>query len=544
MGKLNEIQRETTMSFGENSVTTTVTDSAVLFDSEKDKFIFLDPVEIGNLIIEGKRTNAFTDEDKEKLDSISSAVSIKGRVDSVGDLPTSGVKVGDAYYVGLSGSGNFDIYVALEVDDTTSPETITWENLGSTSEQVQSDWDETNTGSPAYIKNKPTIPDAQVQSDWNQSDNTEVDFIKNKPTKTSDFNNDGADGTSTYVETDELSTVAFSGSYNDLLDIPISPLQQEQVDWNQDDPTKVDFIKNRTHYEDLTTVLDENVPSSLDTTVQINFTWTFTPNIGDTFRLIYTDGGVDTVIYGTMAGVSPTQNAVNFGTGIGSLYVEVGSTNGWLVINSDYSHVVVDKAVIHTLNELYIPDTIVREDELATVAKTGDYNDLDNTPTIPAAQIQSDWNQSDGSALDFIKNKPTKTSDFINDGEGGSPADPFVTESELATVAKTGSYSDLSGTPTIPTAGVPKVSPSSAATYALDSNKYYDLGTINQNKTITFNSAGTGLVGIYSGQFTMGSTVYTITFPGSVTFLETPVYDPNTTYQFSIVNNLGVMIAY
>jgi len=44
---------------------------------------------------------------------------------------------------------------------------------------------------------------------------------------------------------------------------------------------------------------------------------------------------------------------------------------------------------------------------LSPVARTNDYNDLDNKPTIPAAQIQSDWNQSDNTKLDFIKNKPT-----------------------------------------------------------------------------------------------------------------------------------------
>lgn len=36
-----------------------------------------------------------------------------------------------------------------------------------------------------------------------------------------------------------------------------------------------------------------------------------------------------------------------------------------------------------------------------------DYNYFINTPTIPAAQIQSDWNQADNTKLDFIKNKPT-----------------------------------------------------------------------------------------------------------------------------------------
>ena len=44
---------------------------------------------------------------------------------------------------------------------------------------------------------------------------------------------------------------------------------------------------------------------------------------------------------------------------------------------------------------------------LATVAISGSYNDLNNKPTIPAAQIQSDWNQSDNTKKDFIKNKPS-----------------------------------------------------------------------------------------------------------------------------------------
>ena len=44
---------------------------------------------------------------------------------------------------------------------------------------------------------------------------------------------------------------------------------------------------------------------------------------------------------------------------------------------------------------------------LSTVATTGDYDDLINKPTIPAAQVQSDWSQSDNTKVDYIKNKPT-----------------------------------------------------------------------------------------------------------------------------------------
>lgn len=61
---------------------------------------------------------------------------------------------------------------------------------------------------------------------------------------------------------------------------------------------------------------------------------------------------------------------------------------------------------------------------LATVATSGSYNDLTNKPTIPAAQVNSDWDASSGVAE--ILNKPS-----------------------LATVATTGAYSSLTGTPTL-----------------------------------------------------------------------------------------------
>ena len=54
-------------------------------------------------------------------------------------------------------------------------------------EQVQADWDETDTTSPAYIWNKPDISGSSepsvraVQANWEQTDETASDFIKNKP---------------------------------------------------------------------------------------------------------------------------------------------------------------------------------------------------------------------------------------------------------------------------------------------------------------------------------------------------------------------------
>ena len=44
---------------------------------------------------------------------------------------------------------------------------------------------------------------------------------------------------------------------------------------------------------------------------------------------------------------------------------------------------------------------------LKRVAFTGSYNDLEDSPTIPNPQVQSDWSQSNSSAVDYIKNKPS-----------------------------------------------------------------------------------------------------------------------------------------
>lgn len=64
--------------------------------------------------------------------------------------------------------------------------------------------------------------------------------------------------------------------------------------------------------------------------------------------------------------------------------------------------------------------------DLATVATTGSYDDLTDKPTIPAAQVNADWNAASG--VTQILNKPN-----------------------LAAVATSGSYNDLSNKPTIPT---------------------------------------------------------------------------------------------
>jgi len=54
MGNLNEIQEQTTQSFGDNSFTTTIKENTVEFDSAKDSFTFNDEVNVPSLKVNGQ----------------------------------------------------------------------------------------------------------------------------------------------------------------------------------------------------------------------------------------------------------------------------------------------------------------------------------------------------------------------------------------------------------------------------------------------------------------------------------------------------------
>ena len=87
----------------------------------------------------------------------------------------------------------------------------------------------------------------------------------------------------------------------------------------------------------------------------------------------------------------------------------------------------------------------VEADELATVATSGAYADLSGTPTK-----LSDFNNDTG----FITSAslPTKTSDLVNDGADNTSV--YVEADELASVATSGAFNDLSGKPSYTATGL------------------------------------------------------------------------------------------
>ena len=91
--------------------------------------------------------------------------------------------------------------------------------------------------------------------------------------------------------------------------------------------------------------------------------------------------------------------------------------------------------------------TPVDPSDLSTVATTGNYNDLSNKPTIPVVPTNVSAFTNDAGYITGIN-----SSDVTN-ALGYTPAD----QSSLATVATTGAYSDLTGTPTIPTVNDPTI---------------------------------------------------------------------------------------
>ena len=149
---------------------------------------------------------------------------------------------------------------------------------------------------------------------------------------------------------------------------------------------------------------------------------------------------------------STTQNLTSIKIG-GVNYSINGSTaindikvNGQSIVNNKIANLYTESAYNYSTNKIAtmadIPAVTVTD---VTVGGTsvvssgvaaipalfsGNYNDLTNKPTIPAAQVNSDWNASSGIAQ--ILNKPN-----------------------LATVATSGSYNDLSDKPTIPTVDYP-----------------------------------------------------------------------------------------
>lgn len=142
---------------------------------------------------------------------------------------------------------------------------------------------------------------------------------------------------------------------------------------------------------------------------------------------------------------------------------------------------------------------------LATVAATGAYADLSGKPTIPAAQVQSDWNAVSGAAQ--ILNKPTIPAAQVNsDWNSASGVSQILNKPTLGSLAALNSVPVAQGNYAAvalsPTTGTVSASMGSGTVF-----------TITPTGACTFNASG-GVAG-QAATFvitTSGTTSLTLTF--------------------------------
>ena len=191
---------------------------------------------------------------------------------------------------------------------------------------------------------------------------------------------------------------------------------------------------------------------------------------------------------------------------------------------------------------------------LSDVATTGSYNDLNDKPTIPAAQVQSDWNASSG--MGVILNKPTipdaqVQSDWnASSGMGVILNKPSVdstpTSGSSALVESGGVYTQLQSKRDKTT--VTTISTTGNVSQTLTSGVYYRFGIIDSlSLTLTAPTTyeqGVEVLAEYFGRFSASNNWggAGLSVPVSVSeAISNDTVEAGGTYEFNIVDNVIVV---
>jgi len=239
--------------------------------------------------------------------------------------------------------------------------------------------------------------EVNVQSDWNQTDDTADDFIKNKPTIPS-FNQTQMDAIDSGITSAKV-----DGYDRHVSDTDVHVTTSDKTAWN----AKYDKPSGGIPKADMADAVQTSLGKA-DTALQEH------QDISGK-----ADKSEMSVVAGTGTNADKTTITLKSGTSA-TVLTSHQDISGKQDVISDLSDIRSGASA---------GATAVQPGDLATVATSGSYSDLSNKPTIPAAQVNSDWNASSGVAE--ILNKPS-----------------------LSAVATSGSYTDLTDTPSIPAAQV------------------------------------------------------------------------------------------
>ena len=398
----------------------------------------------------------------------------KGSVDYYEDLPTSWMKIWDVYNV--------------VNEHTTAPVFPAWTNVAWTGTERDALWWSIDLSE--YQKKLVEWTGIDIDQDTNEI-SVEADVINwaaawatavqpwdDVSTLTNDagYINKDVNDLTYYTKSSDLATVATSWSYNDLSNKPTI--------WN----AKLTIQKNGTDVNSITMNATTNVTANISVPTD---TSDLTNGAGfvdkDVNNLTYYTPTSSLSTVATSGSYSDLSNKPTIwdatikiqknGTDIDSFTTNAtsGKTINVVVPTkvtdlSDASDYVKDSDLA-TVATTWAYSDLSWTPTLATVATSWSYNDLSDKPTIWTAnlKIQKNWTDvatfwaNATSAVTANITVPTKVTDL-------SDASNYALKSWLATVATSGSYTDLSNKPTIPS--VVDNLTSTSTTNALSANQW------------------------------------------------------------------------
>ena len=382
----------------------------------------------------------------EGLDGMFSSMSFN--IEIVDELP----EVGDPstiYLIYDDETGSYTEYLWLAQEQV-------WEQLGSVAEVDLGNYYNKSQVDQLLAAKANTSSLSTVATSGSYNDLSDKPVIPTVPTNVSAFTNDAGyltehQSLANYynksqtdnllngkVSTGTLATVATSGSYNDLTNKPDLSTKQDvlvsgvniktinsqsllgegniniegggggtqvQSNWNETDTTSMAYIQNK--------------PTNVSAFTNDAGYLTSHQSLADVFADVAYDSATKRINF---YGKGDTQHTTALAYVDASDFVKDGMVedvrieNGNLVIDFNTDSGITDISI--PLTDIFDPSNYYTKSEvdtalagkastssLSTVATTGSYNDLTNKPTIPAAQVNSDWNASSGVAQ--ILNKPT-----------------------------------------------------------------------------------------------------------------------------------------
>ena len=284
----------------------------------------------------------------------------------------------------------------MSASDKTKLNTVSY----NAEQNVQADWDETDPSSDAYIRNKPS-QSVQVQSDWDETNTSLPSFIRNKPTIPSG---------------NQLLPPATSADEDKVL----------AVDENGDPEWRDAGSGLMTVAHDTTLTGDGTVANPLAVNTN-NIQEKLTPGTGITIQNNVISASASLTPGNGIQIQSGTISARVDGTSIDFDQAGNLSVKSPLVLNGQGTQTVVGGNGMSVENTTTHASTTINYGGVTlsdgTNSDTFGLDDLQKLNGIAAGaevNVQSDWNQSNSSADDFIKNKPDlsvfATKDELDDG--------------------------------------------------------------------------------------------------------------------------------